>query len=155
MDDVRMAKSSRATQAFAATAMALVLAVLAGTQAQAAPQGTAVKAGIISTVAGSVGRPGTATNLSLVSCGVSYAAGQLYVANIGTIQEVNAQTDDLTTTAGTGGGVRWGMAGQPPRLRWQAAAPRWILLATCSSRTRVTTGSEWLRRPPAPSTGRR
>jgi hypothetical protein len=86
----------------------LSAAVLAGGgPAEAALHGVrpAVTAGVISTVAGGVGGPAAATTAALNypgPCGVSYAAGQIYVADGYAVRDVNSQTDGLTTPAGTG-----------------------------------------------------
>ena len=60
-------------------------------------------AGIISTVAGGVGGPAKATNVSLLSpCGVSYAFGFLHIGDGLALRRVNPQTDWLKTPAGNG-----------------------------------------------------
>jgi hypothetical protein len=84
------------------------------------PAGRAAAAGIISTVAGGVGGPGKATNVSLMEspaglCGVSYAAGKVYVGDNYAVREINPQTDWLTTPAGTGEGGPLGNGG--PAIR--------------------------------------
>jgi hypothetical protein len=90
---------------------AVALALAGGGQAQAAQvvhpaaRGIrpAVKAGVISTVAGGVGGPATATSVALDNpCGVSYAAGHAYVADGYDVRVVNTTTDALTTPVGTG-----------------------------------------------------
>jgi trimeric autotransporter adhesin len=63
----------------------------------------AVKAGVISTVAGGVGGPATATSVALDNpCGVSYASGHAYVADGYDARVLNTATDGLTTPVGTG-----------------------------------------------------
>jgi trimeric autotransporter adhesin len=58
-------------------------------------------AGTVSTVAGGVGGPGTATKVSLDPCGVTWAGGFLYAAdNGGSVRKVGP-TGNLTTPAGT------------------------------------------------------
>ena len=83
---------------------AAVTAALAAAPAQAAESSAACgrgAAGSISTVAGGVGGPGLATTVDFGSlCGVSYAAGKLYVG-AEAVRAVNTTTDQLTTPAGT------------------------------------------------------
>jgi len=79
-------------------AVAASMAVTAGTGATTA----AAVTGNISAVAGGVGGPGRATNVPITDpCGVSVAAGLLYVADGPTVRQVDS-TDRLTTPAGTG-----------------------------------------------------
>src|SRR5215831_11159540 len=81
--------------------------------------------GVITTVAGGVGGPGPARGISLnsvnapqIACGsppgpsgVAFSAGHLYIADA-SLRQVNAQTDTLTTPAGTGAAGPFG-AGEP------------------------------------------
>ena len=57
---------------------------------------------MISTVAGGVGGPARATGVAFGAVGVSFAAGRLYIADGGSVRQVNPGTDWLTTPAGTG-----------------------------------------------------
>jgi trimeric autotransporter adhesin len=91
---------------------ALVAAALAGggqaaaaahRDAATAPGAAAAPAGTISTVADGVGGPAQATRVALVRpCGVSFGAGQLYIANSSSVRAVDAGTGRLTTPAGDG-----------------------------------------------------
>ena len=84
-------------------AAAAAIALLAPAAAGAAASTAASTAGVISTVAGGVGGPARATGVALSSpCGVSFAAGRLYIADGGSVRQVNPGTDRLTTPAGTG-----------------------------------------------------
>src|SRR5262249_13482344 len=66
------------------------------------PPTAAAGAGNTAAVAGGVGGPGRATNVPITDpCGVSVAAGLLYVADGPTVRQVDS-TDRLTTPAGTG-----------------------------------------------------
>ena len=89
-----------------ALAPAVVLAICAGPAAAASPRtgpaGQAGPAGVISTVAGGVGGPATATQLRVDPCGISYRGGHLLIADDAAVREVSTQTDWLTTPAGTG-----------------------------------------------------
>jgi NHL repeat len=85
-----------------------VVAVSAG-QAQAAPHParaagrSQVAAGVISTVAGSVGGPAKATDVGLYApCGVTFSAGSVYAADSPALRKINPRTDWLTTPAGNG-----------------------------------------------------
>ena len=105
-------------RAVAAVIALVTMAALAGAaRAQAAPDrggpGAArsvrlAAAGVISTVAGGVGGPGRATTVALPAagfggaCGVAFHGGSLYVADFSSVRQVSAQTDRLTTPAGTG-----------------------------------------------------
>jgi ribulose-5-phosphate 4-epimerase/fuculose-1-phosphate aldolase len=87
---------------------ALVSAVLAGggSRAEAAHLGGhPAVAGVISTVAGGVGGPATATKVAVAPRALLYSGGTLYVADYrpggGSVREVSPQTDDLTTAVGT------------------------------------------------------
>src|SRR5215470_9046051 len=80
--------------------------------------------GVITTVAGGVGGPGPALGISLnsvnappIACGsppgpngVAFSAGHLYIADA-SLREVSAQTDALTTPAGTGAPGPFGAGG--------------------------------------------
>ena len=91
-----------------AAALAAALSMTAG-QAQAAPARasasrllTGPPPGTITTIAGGVGGPGLATNVVVdTPVGVTYAAGQLYVASYHAVRDVNTQTGGLTTAVGT------------------------------------------------------
>jgi hypothetical protein len=63
--------------------------------------GAATPAGVISTLAGSPGGPGRATNVGVSACGVSLGNGGLYVADLWSVRKVSPATDALTTPAGT------------------------------------------------------
>ena len=92
--------------------------------------GTAATGGIISTVAGGVGGPGLATKIALASNigptgaaglgGVAFAAGHLYIADT-SVRQVSAQTDMLTTLAGTGAAGPFGAGGAAARASIDAA----------------------------------
>ena len=81
---------------------------------------------MITTVAGGVGGPGPATQISLASStapssscgsglsGVAFSAGQLYLADT-SVRKVSEQTDQLTTPAGTGSAGPFGAGGQASR----------------------------------------
>src|SRR5580700_10039032 len=79
-------------------------AILAGGGPAAAGVWPALAAGDISTVAGGVGGPATATTVSLGACGVTFGNGHLYLAGSGTLRSVNPAADGLTTPAGVGTG---------------------------------------------------
>jgi trimeric autotransporter adhesin len=100
------ARIGRALTAALVPLAALALAPASGAQAQAAqPAPATVKPGVISTVAGGVGGPATASTVALNypgPCGVSYAAGQYYIADGYAVRQVSAQNDGLTTPVGTG-----------------------------------------------------
>src|SRR5438552_1756134 len=86
-------------------AAAVLAAVLAAALAGGGPAAAGVvsTAGVISTVAGGVGGPARATGVALLSpCGVSVAAGYLYIGDDRSVRQVAAGTDRLTTPAGTG-----------------------------------------------------
>jgi sugar lactone lactonase YvrE len=94
---------------FAATAALVPAAAVAagGTPARAAAQPATVARGAaapgtISTIAGGVGGPAKATRVALRPCGVVAGGGYLYVNAANTVRQVNANTDWLTTPAGTG-----------------------------------------------------
>ena len=104
-------------------------------QARAAARydgGAATAGGIISTVAGGVGGPGLATGISLVgpnpTCNgcssglssVAFSAGHLYLADT-VVRQVSAQTDLLTTPAGTGVAGPFGAAGPATRASINAS----------------------------------
>jgi hypothetical protein len=106
----RFARNSCLMRGGTATAVAvLVTAALAGggqavaaAHRQTAAPRAAAAAGTISTVAGGVGGPGTATQVGLAGpCGVSFSAGRVYVADSGAVRVVNPGTDRLTTPVGT------------------------------------------------------
>jgi len=87
-----------------ATVAALVPAVAASGQSRPGPgpAGAAPVAGGISTVAGGKAPgPAPATSVALTPCGVSFAAGSLYVGASQTVRQVS-QDGTLTTPAGTG-----------------------------------------------------
>ena len=91
---------------FAATVALVPAAVVAagGTPAGAAAgvAGTAAAPGTISTIAGGVGGPAKATRVALRPCGVAAGGGYLYINATNTVRQVSANTDWLTTPAGTG-----------------------------------------------------
>src|SRR5215469_1399991 len=67
--------------------------------------GHATAAGLISTVAGGAGGPAKARDVALGGlCGVSFADGRAYFADLWAVREMNPQTTWLTTPAGTGAG---------------------------------------------------
>ena len=115
MGTQRFAGIGRAGRGAVALAVA-VLAAIAGSGPAAAGAGSggsdpprdAAGAGVISTVAGGVGGPARATQVSLPTgnglsaCGVAFGAGRLYIANAQSVRAVNPVTDWLTTPAGTG-----------------------------------------------------
>jgi hypothetical protein len=88
-----------ATRAEAAPAGTRAEAAPAGTRAGASPAGSGA-GGIISTVAGGVGGPGSAPSVAVSPCGVSWAGGWLYIGDGSTVRRVSAATDALTTVAG-------------------------------------------------------
>src|SRR6202035_1519409 len=73
-----------------------------------APPGGAAVAGTISTVAGGPGGPGPGRQVAVAPCAVSFADGEVYVADGlgnfrgGVVRMVSPQTGRLTTVAGTG-----------------------------------------------------
>ena len=103
-------RSGRAGLTIVVAAAALVpAAALATGRAQAGlnpvPGADSVPAaaGIISTVAGGVGGPARATNVSLLSpCGVAYAFGFVHIGDGLALRRVNPQTGWLKTPAGNG-----------------------------------------------------
>ena len=81
--------------------------------------------GVITTVAGGVGGPGPATQISLATStapssacsglsSVAFSAGQLYLADT-SVRQVSEQTDQLTTPAGTGSAGPFGAGGPASR----------------------------------------
>ena len=89
----------------AVVAAGLVLAGVNGAAAAAGHPGgpgASTAAGIISTVAGGVGGPAKATQVSLSPYGVFNGTGGLYLADYGSVARVDPQTDQLTPVAGTG-----------------------------------------------------
>ena len=89
----------------AVVAAGLVLAGVNGAAAAAGHpggSGASTAAGIISTVAGGVGGPAKATQVSLSPYGVFSGTGGLYLADYGSVARVDPQTDQLTPVAGTG-----------------------------------------------------
>jgi hypothetical protein len=87
------------------TGLAVALPLGAAGLAVQAPGTSGAVAGIISTVAGGVGGPGKATTFPLAEpYSVAYSArtGDLYATSLDTVREVDPQTDQLTTVAGTG-----------------------------------------------------
>jgi hypothetical protein len=96
--------------------------------AGASPGAHRAAGGVITTVAGGVGGPGPALGVSLnsvnappIACGtppgpagVAFSAGRLYVADA-SLREVNAQTDLLSTPAGTGAAGPFGAGGPANR----------------------------------------
>ena len=96
--------------AVAAVAAMVPAAALAagGAQAHRAPatwpgRASLAVSGVISTVAGGPGGPGLATRVGLRSdCGLAFAAGNLYIADGGSVRKVSESAGFLTTPAGTG-----------------------------------------------------
>jgi hypothetical protein len=95
----------------AAAALVLAVAALvpaiasagAGAPARVPPRATGTAAGVIKTVAGGVGGPARATKVGLPSaCGVSSAAGYIYVADGSAVRRVSVHKDWLETPAGDG-----------------------------------------------------
>ena len=95
--------------------------------AGSAPAGThGAAGGVITTVAGGVGGPGPATQISLANStapssacgsglsGVAFSAGQLYLADT-SVRKVSEQTDQLITPAGTGSAGPFGAGGPASR----------------------------------------
>ena len=72
---------------------------IASAQAGVPPAGTA-PGGIISTVAGGVGGPGTATSVAISPCGLSRAGDWLYIGDGPMVRRVSTVTDALSTVAG-------------------------------------------------------
>jgi hypothetical protein len=81
--------------------------------------------GVITTVAGGVGGPGSAIQISLATStapssacsglsSVAFSAGQLYLADT-SVRKVSEQTDQLTTPAGTGSAGPFGAGGPASR----------------------------------------
>src|SRR5215470_448876 len=59
--------------------------------------------GVITTVAGGPGGPARATRVGLRGdCGLAFAAGNLYIADGGSVRKVSQSAGFLTTPAGTG-----------------------------------------------------
>jgi hypothetical protein len=95
-------------------AVALVVTALTGAGQAAAtahPKVRAGLAGVISTVAGGVGGPGTATGVAMVPCGVSFADGHLYIGTGSAVRKMSTSSDRLTTAAGTGVTGQFGNGG--------------------------------------------
>jgi hypothetical protein len=101
----------------AAAALVLAVAALvpaiasagAGAPARVPPRATGTAAGVIKTVAGGVGGPARATNVGLPSaCGVSSAAGYIYVADGSAVRRVSVHKDWLETPAGDGATAPFG-----------------------------------------------
>src|SRR5215470_8463073 len=89
--------------AFLSVSVSAVLLAAGGALAHAAPaaaRGAPSVAGTISTIAGGVGGPGPGTKVSVaLPCGVSFAAGHLYISQ-GVVRAVSEATGQLTTPAG-------------------------------------------------------
>ena len=84
--------------------LAVALPLGAAGLAVQAPGTSGAVAGIISTVVGGVGGPGKATTIPLAEpYSVAYSArtGDVYASSLDTVREVDPQTDQLTTVAGT------------------------------------------------------
>jgi sugar lactone lactonase YvrE len=82
----------------------------------------ALAPGVISVVAGGVGGPGLATTVALSNinvlsgnCGVTYAAGSLYIGDGNSVRAVSPGSDRLTTPAGTGAPAPLGNGGPAAR----------------------------------------
>jgi hypothetical protein len=103
----RMAGIPSSGRALAMAAGLLCLAALAGAGwapalAAARPPHPAAS-GVISTVAGGVGGPAPATDVSLDTlCGVSFGGGALYAVTDHAVRKISPSTGGLTTPAGTG-----------------------------------------------------
>ena len=109
-------KADRLRRAVAAGAVLGMVAVLAAASPAraahrgglAAPPGGAAVAGTISTVAGGPGGPGPGRQVAVAPCAVSFADGEVYVADGlgnfrgGVVRMISPQTGRLTTAAGTG-----------------------------------------------------
>jgi trimeric autotransporter adhesin len=117
------------TAAGAAGALALIPAAAAsGSQTAAGSlsrsatgDGHAVVAGTISTAAGGVGGPGKATTVALPDpCGVSFAAGSVYLGDDADIRTMS-QAGQLTTPAGTGTAGPLGDGGPAVRASFDGA----------------------------------
>ena len=123
------------TQRMPVLAVVTSVVLIAGGGALAAPAAASPVAaagthraagGVITTVAGGVGGPGPATQISLASStapssscgsglsGVAFSAGQLYLADT-SVRKVSEQTDQLTTPAGTGSAGPFGAGGPASR----------------------------------------
>src|SRR5690349_18411430 len=108
----------RLAVAVAAAATTAVLGVQADQASAAASVAGAGAAGIVSTIAGGPGGPGPARRVAITvcgkfisqgGCGFSFAAGNLYVTDLGwpnssgdVVRQVNMRTGRLTTLAGDG-----------------------------------------------------
>src|SRR5690242_15663220 len=96
----------------AATACSALAAGAASTAASASASPhvrLALAPGVISVVAGGAGGPGPATTVALSNinvgsgnCGVTYAAGSLYIGDGSSVRAISPGDDRLTTPAGTG-----------------------------------------------------
>ena len=102
--------------------------VLAGGNAAAAGQrggpGASTAAWTISTVAGGVGGPATATQVCVSPYGVFYGTGGLYLADWGSVARVDPQTDQLTPVAGTG--VAGPLGDKGAATKASMSAPPWF-----------------------------
>ena len=143
----RLMRDSRLGMATMALAVVSAMALGVGPVAAAARAGSTVastgRAGIISTIAGGVGRPGAATSVAFGPCGVSFAGGSLYAAAGTTVRKVAPATGRLTTPAGSGTTATPGDGGPATRAGLYAcgaagdAAGNLVIADTGHNRVRV------------------
>src|SRR6266516_2080890 len=109
---ITMVTVTAAVTMAAAMVPAVALASGGGRAAAAGHPARAVAAaGVISTLAGGVGGPGPATQVSLPDiCGLAVAAGNMYVGDRGSVRKISS-TGSLTTPAGIGIGGSLGDRG--------------------------------------------
>ena len=94
------------------------------------PARAAVAAGVISTLAGSVGGPGPARRVALPDpCGLAVAAGNLYVADRGSVRKVSG-AGFLTTPPAPEPSASSAMAARRSGPRSGRAGSPWITPAT-------------------------
>ena len=128
MNRIRTDRLPRRSAAVAA-ALAAALSMTAG-QAQAAPARvsaprllTGPAPGTITTIAGGVGGPGLATKVAVdTPVGVTYEAGQLFVASYHAVRDVNTQTGSLSTAVGTSAFVPLELGAQASETTVQTSA---------------------------------
>jgi sugar lactone lactonase YvrE len=102
--------AGRQGQAAFALALAVAVGLAGGGGALGATRraGPPAATGTISTVAGRIGGPASATRVSMEGpdgaspCGPSFGHGRPYIGDTSVVREVNPQTDQLTTPAATG-----------------------------------------------------
>src|SRR5215831_10254235 len=98
-------RSRAAILAVAVTAMLSAGPALASAAAPAGrgAGGNPAQAGVISTLAGGVGGPGSGPGVAVAApCGVTFRAGSFYAGDSGSVRKVTQATAFLTTPAGTG-----------------------------------------------------